>query len=269
MNSRYEVTPRDKKISSLAQPQRLKGRVAIVTGGSAGLGRSACLALAREGAFVVIVGRDRKRLAEVVGRVESECGSPALGLRLDVTREADMEEMAVKTLERFGCIDILIASAGILRAPNLGMKTLMQTPVTAWETLINTNLKGTFLSMRAVLPQMIRQRSGDILTLSSKSGVRGLAFDSAYCASKFGVIGLTESVAQEVQSQGVRVQTLLPGTFDTELWAQNNVMSRPKDLPPPVRVAELMIWMITLPRDACVAAPLIEPIRTVSMPSWS
>lgn len=256
-------------MSSLVQPRRLENRVAIVTGGSAGLGRSACLAFAREGASVVIVGRDRKRLAEVVSLIESEYGGHALGLPLDVTHEADMEEMAEKALERFGRIDILIASAGILRAPNLGMRTLMQTPLTAWETLINTNLKGMFLSMRAVLPQMIRQRSGDILTLSSKSGIKGLAFDSAYCASKFGVIGLTESVAQEVQSQGVRVQTLLPGTFDTELWAQNNVMSRPKDLPPPERVAEFMIWMVTLPRDTCVAAPLIEPTRTVPMPKWS
>lgn len=269
MNSQYEITPRDENMSSLDQPQRLKGRVAIVTGGSAGLGRCACLALAREGASVVVVGRDRKRLAEVADLIEGEYGGHAFWLQLDVTHEADMEEMAGKTLERFGRIDILIASAGVLRAPNLGMKTLMQTPVTAWETLINTNLKGTFLSMRAVLPHMVKQRSGDILTLSSKSGIKGLAFDSAYCASKFGVIGLTESVAQEVQPQGVRVQTLLPGTFDTELWAQNNVMSRPKDLPPPERVAEFIIWMVTLPRDTCVAAPLIEPAQTVPMPKWS
>ena len=226
------------------------------------------MTLAREGASVTVVGRDKKRLAEVSQQMKAQFGNDTLELQLDVLSEADMEEMTQKTLERFGHIDILISSAGILRPANLGMKTLAQTPLEAWNAVVDTNLKGLFLSMRSVLPQMIKQRSGDILSISSKSAVKGLAFDSAYCASKFGVLGLTESVAQEVQSYGVRVQTILPGTFDTDLWDQNSIMARPPNLPPPERVAELIVQMIALPRGSCLSAPLIEPLQTVARPDW-
>ncbi len=249
-------------------PQRLTGRTAIVTGGTAGLGRSVCMALAREGASIAVVGRDKSRLSEVRRLIEKQFGNDTLELQLDVLSEVDMEAMARKTLERFGAIDILVSSAGILRPTNLGMKTLAQTPLEAWDAVVNTNLKGLFLSMRSVLPQMIKQCSGDILSISSKSAVKGLAFDSAYCASKFGVVGLTEAVAQEVESYGIRVQTVLPGTFDTDLWDQNSIMTRPPNLPPPERVAELIIQMITLPRGCCLSAPLIEPVQTVAMPNW-
>ena len=226
------------------------------------------MTLAREGASVTVVGRDKKRLAEVSQQMKAQFGNDTLELQLDVLSEADMEKMTQKTLERFGHIDILVSSAGILRPANLGMKTLAQTPLEAWNAVVDTNLKGLFLSMRSVLPQMIKQRSGDILSISSKSAVKGLAFDSAYCASKFGVLGLTESVAQEVQSYGVRVQTILPGTFDTDLWDQNSVMARPPNLPPPERVAELIVQMIALPQGSCLSAPLIEPLQTVARPDW-
>lgn len=248
--------------------QRLKGKVAIVTGGSAGLGRSVCLTLAREGASVVIVGRKKTQLGEVGQSVREQHQSETLELQLDVLSEADMQAMSRSTIDRFGQIDILVSSAGILRPPGLGMKTLAQTPLEAWDAVVNTNLKGLFLGMRAVLPHMIKQRSGDIISISSKSAVKGLAFDSAYCASKSGMIGLTEAVAQEVQSSGVRVQTVLPGTFDTDLWDQNSVMARPTDLPPPQRVAELIVEMIAMPRDAYLSAPLLEPVQTVAMPDW-
>lgn len=249
-------------------PQRLKGKVAIVTGGSAGLGRSVCLALAREGASVVIVGRNKQRLAEVAQSIRKHFQTDTLELKLDVLNDSDMETMSQTTVERFGQLDILVSSAGILRPANLGMKTLAQTPVEAWDAVVNTNLKGLFLCLRSVIPQMLKQRSGDIISISSKSAIKGLAFDSAYCASKSGMIGLTEAVAQEVNSSGVRIQTLLPGTFDTDLWDQNSVMARPPNLPPPERVAEIVVQMISMPRDSYLSAPIVEPMQTIALPEW-
>ncbi|MEM7199499.1 MAG: SDR family oxidoreductase [Planctomycetota bacterium] len=247
-----------------SQRPRLTGSVAIVTGGTAGLGRAACEALAREGADVAIVGRNEERLAEVGQSVEA-AGRRALPLRLEVQREDHMAEMAQRTVEAFGRIDILITSAGLLRPPGTRrMEMMARTPKADWDTLVDINLTGTFLSVRAVLPQMLRQRHGDILTISSKSGRTGLAYDSAYCATKFAIIGLTESVAEEVRAQGVRAQCLLPGEFDTALWDQNPSFGRPEGLPPPDRVADLMLYMITLPRDTYLDAPLTEPLRPLN-----
>ena len=106
------------------------------------------MTLAREGASVTVVGRDKKRLAEVSQQMKAQFGNDTLELQLDVLSEADMEKMTQKTLERFGHIDILVSSAGILRPANLGMKTLAQTPLEAWNAVVDTNLKGLFLSMR-------------------------------------------------------------------------------------------------------------------------
>ena len=247
---------------------RLAGKVAIVTGGSAGLGRSICDSLSRQGASVAIVGRNRQRLTETGRSLRQKHAVDTLELQLDVLKESDMRAMADEVIQRFGKIDILVSSAGILRPPGLGMKTLAQTPVDAWDAIVNTNLRGLFLGMRAVLPAMMQQRCGDIVAISSKSAIKGLAFDCAYCASKSAIVGLTQAVAEEAQSAGVRVQTILPGTFDTDLWEQNSVMSRPPDLPPPERVAELVIKLVTMPRDACLLSPLVEPVKTVAMPNW-
>jgi NAD(P)-dependent dehydrogenase (short-subunit alcohol dehydrogenase family) len=250
---------------------RLLGQVAIVTGGSAGIGQETCFALARQGAHVVIVGRNRERLAETAART-GEAGAAhsvrALALALDVRSEPDMQEMAERTLEAFGKVDILISSAGILRASGAALRTVAQMPIRDWDEVLDINLRGTFLSNRAVLPAMVRQRKGDIVNLSSKSGKIGLAYDAPYCASKFAVIGLSESLAQEVGTYGVRVQVLLPGTFDTGVWSQTGPLPRPGDLPPATRVTDLILFMITLPPDARLVTPLIEPLAPYIGSGW-
>jgi NAD(P)-dependent dehydrogenase (short-subunit alcohol dehydrogenase family) len=172
-----------------------------------------------------------------------------------------MAEMASQTLERFGRIDHLIASAGILRVGGT-LKTTLETSLEEWQAVLQTNLTGTFLSNRAVLPSMIEQKQGDIINISSVSGRQGRAFDAAYCASKFGIIGLSESLAQEVSSYGIRVQTILPDAVDTPFWDQNgpNSIKAPLKLPPE-RVAELIVHLITLPRDTFMLNPVIAPFK--------
>jgi len=247
---------------------KLKERVAVVTGASGGIGRATCCALVREGAKVVAVGRDPTRLDETVEMIDSISPCSAFGLQLDVRSPSDMEDMVERTLERFGGLDILVASAGILRPPGRSFTPLWQMSVTDWDAVMKTNLRGTFLSNRAVLPQMIQQRGGDIVNVSSKSGRKGLAFDSAYCGSKCGIIGMTQALAKEAEPFGVRVQVVLPGTFDTALWDQNPAAPRPAGLPPPDRVAELIVAIVSLPNDVQVLAPLVEPLRTLEAASW-
>ncbi len=243
------------------QDGTLEGKVAIVTGGSIGIGLSTAVALARHGVRVVVVGRNNARLDEAQAEIGQKSGnSEILGLPLDVRRMSHMEQMARRTLDHFGRIDILVAAAGLLRAKGGFLRTVQQMSVEEWDEVIDTNLKGVFLSNRAVIPIMIQQRSGDIINLSSTSGRKGLAFDSAYCASKFGVIGLSEALAEELCQYGIRVQVLLPGAIETGMWGQNP-LPPPKDILKPDRVADIIVHMVTFPEDALLETPIVEPLK--------
>ncbi len=241
-----------------------EGKVVIVTGGSSGIGRAASLAFAAGGARVVVVGRDRDRIAETVRAVEvggiTPDGAP-LGLALDVCRPEEMERMVHLTLEAFGRIDVLVANAGTLRGAGGWPRRLVEMSVEEWDEVVGSNLTGVFLSNRAVLPVMIRQRSGDIINVSSTSGLKGLAYDSAYSASKFGVIGLTEAVAEEVRSYGVRVQVLLPGAVDTPMWRQQDAIPHLDTALPVERVADAIVHLAGLPRDAVYGKPPLTPFH--------
>jgi NAD(P)-dependent dehydrogenase (short-subunit alcohol dehydrogenase family) len=247
----------------------LDGKVAIVTGASAGIGKAIAETLAQQNTSIVIVGRTPQRVQEVAESLTA--AYPAcqiLGLPLDVAIARDMSEMADKTLARFGRIDILVASAGILRPskqPNITPMWQMNTE--AWDEVININLRGTFLSNRAVLPAMLQQGAGQIINIASKSALKGRAFDSAYCASKFGVIGLSQSLGEEVGPKGIRVQTVLPGAFESSIWSQNRSIPHPQGLPPVERVADLVLYLLTLPSDTICPQVVVEPIRA-KRPSW-
>lgn len=211
---------------------------------------------------VVLVDVNQDNLAKTVAEFK-DIGDPndILSLPLSVCNESDMTEMASQTVARFGRIDNLVASAGILR-PDKTLKTTLDTSLEEWQKVIQTNLTGTFLSDRAVLPTMIAQKQGDIINISSVSGRQGRAFDAAYCASKFGIIGLSESLAEEVSAYGIRVQTLLPDAVDTPLWEQNGPMgSKASFTLPPERVAECILSLLTLPRDAFLLNPVIAPFK--------
>jgi len=240
----------------------LAGRVAIVTGASSGIGRDTCLSLARAGAIPVLMGRDASRLAETAAAVVEAGAAAPLMLRLDVRAESDMLRMAAATLERHGRIDILVHAAGILRAAGTTLRTVAQLSPDEWDEVVDTNLRGTYFANRAVLPAMLRAGRGDILNLSSKSGRQGIAYDAPYCASKFGVIGFSEALAEEVASSGVRVQVLAPGRFATEVLRQTRPLPTPDGIPPGSRVADVILWMLTMPGDVRLSSPILEPVTT-------
>ncbi len=246
---------------------RLAGKVVIVTGGASGIGKAASFALASEGARVVAVDLDQARIDSIVTelaqeQMEFDKPQPHLGLALNVRFEEDMAKMASRTVDRFGRIDILVHCAGILRGRGSNPRFLHQVSVEEWEQVIDTNLKGTFLSNRAVLPFFIKQRKGHIINFSSTSGLRGRPFDSVYCASKFGVIGLTEAMAEEVRQYGIRVNVVLPDAIDTPIWDQNGPIRAPKDSLPPERVADLVVYLALLPEDTVLDNLVIRPFLT-------
>jgi NAD(P)-dependent dehydrogenase (short-subunit alcohol dehydrogenase family) len=236
----------------------MEGRSIIVTGASGGIGSACARRFVTRGARLTLVDRDQARLQSLASQWQT---ADVLALPFDVTSEGDMAAMAERTLERFGAIDALISAAGILRTsaqPRLAKDTSFE----EWRKIIDVNLTGTFLANRAVLPAMLEKRSGDIVNISSTSGRRGRAFDAAYSASKFGVVGFSESLADEVGRLGVRVQTLLPDAVDTPLWDQSGTASlKATEMLSPDRVAEFIEYLLTLPRDAFLLNPVLMPSR--------
>lgn len=243
--------------------KNLTDKVTIITGASSGIGKACANLLVSQGGKVVLVDINRVRLNETSEEIQKNTDNLAniFSLELNVCKEADMQEMADRTLAKFGRIDCLVASAGILRVGN-NLRTVTDTPLSEWEAIVQTNLTGTFLSNQAVLPAMTAQKEGDIVNISSVSGRQGRALDAAYCASKFGIIGFSESLAEEVSAYGIRVQTILPDAVDTPLWDQNGPQSmRANAALPPERVAQLILHLITLPRDAFMLNTVIAPFK--------
>ncbi len=190
---------------------RLEDKIAIVTGGGRGIGRATALAFARDGANVVVVARTRAQVEQVADEVAA-MGRQALALAVDVADAAAVEAMTRQVFDTFGRVDILVNGAGVIhRHP------VWEMPVAAWDEMIRVNLRGVFLCTKAVIEPMRGQGSGVIINISSGAGKRGSAGRCAYSASKFGVIGFTESVADEVWQDGIRVTVICPGFVRTEM----------------------------------------------------
>jgi 3-oxoacyl-[acyl-carrier protein] reductase len=190
----------------------LSGKVAIVTGGSRGIGRAVALMLGRQGADVAFIDRAACLVDDhTKGDVEA-MGRRSVCVGGDVTDPASCAETVEETLREFGRVDILVNNAGITR-DDLAMRM----SDAAWAEVINVNLTGSFYMARAVLRPMIRQRSGRIINMSSVSGQMGNAGQANYSASKAGLIGLTKALAREVASRGITVNAIAPGFVVTEL----------------------------------------------------
>ncbi|MFT9488133.1 MAG: 3-oxoacyl-[acyl-carrier-protein] reductase [Tepidibacillus sp.] len=192
----------------------LNSKVAIVTGASRGIGREIALALAEAGANVVINYMGNRERAEEVAELVKELGRVALVVQADVSNPDDVENMVNLTLTKFGKIDILVNNAGITR-DNL----IMRMKVEDWDTVIDTNLKSVFLLSKAVSRQMMKQREGRIINISSVVGVLGNPGQANYVAAKAGVIGLTKTLAREFASRGITVNAVAPGFIETDMTA--------------------------------------------------
>jgi 3-oxoacyl-[acyl-carrier protein] reductase len=192
--------------------KKLEGRIAVVTGAASGIGKGIAIAFAREGADIVVADKvDESRAAEVIHGIR-EHGREALFVHADVAAEASVDNMAALSLAHFGRVDILVNNAGIFTE-----SLLENMSVDAWDRVVNTNLRGTFLCTRALINQMLERGDGRIINIASQLGQVGGQSVSHYAASKAGIIGLTKSLAREVSRRGVLVNAIAPGPIETPL----------------------------------------------------
>jgi len=237
----------------------LSEKVAIVTGGGTGIGRGVALALAGDGARVVVCGRRVKRLEEVVEAIE-EKGGQALAVQADISIEGDVERLIENTLKKFGRVDILINNAAIA-----GGDFIHDHEFHDWDQTLAVNLRGPLLTCRAVLPSMRAQRGGHIVNISSESGLEYYQGDGAYGISKHALNALGEYIQRENQELGIRVNTICPGMVVTEMTQDSSGLDHSKCLYPE-DIADLVVWLLTRRQNIKIGTPIL--IQTMENP-WT
>lgn len=225
--------------------EQLQGKKALITGGSRGLGKAAALALAAEGVDIAITGRNEALLQQTVAEIEA-LGVKAVYSVFDVADFEAVKKGIAQINADFGQADILINNAGVA-----AFGSFLEMDPSKWEEILKVNVLGIYYVTHQVLPGMIAKNSGDIINVSSTAGLRGNAGTSAYSASKFGVIGLSESLTMEVRKHNIRVSTLMPSTIASDMSLSLNLTDgNPDKVLQPEDFAELIVAQLKLNRRA-------------------
>jgi NAD(P)-dependent dehydrogenase (short-subunit alcohol dehydrogenase family) len=251
-------------MSEVANDMRtLEGRIALVTGASSGLGRATAIAFARAGADVAIVARSEEELDSVRGEI-IKIGRRALALPVDLASVDDTTEAVRQSVEELGRVDVLVNAAGT-DTPG----TVEALDIEGWDRTLAVNLRAPFLLSKAAFPHMREAGGGTIINISSVAGKKGWANASAYCASKFGLTGFTEALADEGKEHGIRAIVLYPGAMATNWGAfspEERQGSELNEAPPtrvlqPERVADLIVWLAASPPEFVLTEGIVLPIE--------
>jgi NADP-dependent 3-hydroxy acid dehydrogenase YdfG len=240
----------------------LQGKVALITGASSGIGAATAVALAAEGATVVLGARRADRLGEVRNQIESDGGSASV-VELDVTSEAQCRAAVAHTLTEHGRLDIVINNAGLML-----LGPILDADTTDWRRMIETNVLGLMYVTHAALPSMVAQGSGDIVNISSVAGRVARLGSGAYNASKWAVNAFTESLRQEVTERGVRISVVEPGLVDTELRehiTHDGARKSAADFAASIRglhaddIARAVVYVVAQPDHVAINEVLVRP----------
>jgi len=233
--------------------QPLAGQVALVTGGSRGIGLAIAARLGEMGARVAIAARDEKRLREAATTLRSR-SLTVLPVPADVTDSSQVQHLVQTTRQELGEIEILVNNAGIgFFAP------AHELAEADWDRVMATNLKSAFLCSRAVVPQMIRRRRGHVINISSLAGKNAFAGGGVYCASKWGLLGLTYCMAEDLRSYGIRVSVICPGSVQTEF--SPHAGKDPGKMLQPEDVAHAVAMLVTQAPRSFISEVLLRPTQ--------
>ena len=226
----------------------IKGRVVLITGAGRGIGRALAHAFAAAGAKVALLGKTKKNLLEVQRELK-DSGAPTVVLAADVSDEGVVSRAVAATEQQLGPVDVLVNNAGIFAlAPVEKMDALV------FDRMLAVNLRGPFLMSRAVLPGMKSRKRGHIVNISSTAGRRGFAGGGAYCASKFGLVGLTEAMRYEARASNVRVTCVYPSTVNTDLVKKSGMDPASERAIQPEDVANAVVSLVAMDDRAMTTA---------------
>ena len=234
----------------------LSGTVAVVTGGGRGIGQAITNKLADMGATVVLTGRDDVRVKQIAADLSAR-GHKAEGIACDVADLASVDALGDRLRTTYGRVDILVNNAGIGGPPGL---LLHELPPDDWEAIFNTNLRGVYYMLRAVVPLMIAAGAGHVINISSLAGKNPLPRGAAYSASKWGLNGLTYGVAEELRGHNIRVSVICPGSVDTDFSPRRHGKDTEKMLKPD-DVAHAVAMLVTQEPQSFISEVLIRPTQ--------
>jgi len=230
----------------------ITGKKALITGGGRGLGKATAIAFAKEGINVVITGRNEQKLQETVNELKT-FGVDAIYEIFDIANPNEVKTGIGNIISKFGTIDILVNNAGIA-----AFGTFLEMETEKWVSMINTNVLGMYYVTKEVLPYMVNQNEGDIFNVASTAGLTGNAGTSAYSASKFAVIGMSESIMKEVRKNNIRVTTLTPSTIASDMSLELGITDgNPERVLQPEDFAELIVATLKFPRRALIKSASI------------
>lgn len=232
----------------------LAGKIAVVIGAGRGIGRATALTLASSGARVIVGARTASQLESVVAEIEG-CDGQAKAYPLDVTQGADVEAFASELRESLGRVDILVNSAGMAFIAPLETTTEVD-----WDRVIDTNLKGTYLCIHAMLDLLRASEGALVINIASKVGLTGHGMVTAYTAAKAGVIGFSRALAQELSAENIRVVAICPGPVDTPMRWEATPKMDPKQVISAETVAETILFLVTLSGRAVTGEIVLEAI---------
>jgi 3-oxoacyl-[acyl-carrier protein] reductase len=253
MTDQANVSPHESQSMNNARAAAVEGKVTLVTGASRGIGLAISGRLARMGAQVALCARDENKLGAIVRELERE-GHKAVAISADISQTSGVSSVIQRTEEALGPIEILVNNAGIgYSAP------VQEASEQKWDAVMDTNLKAVFLLSKAVAPGMIRLQRGHIVNIASLAGKSAFAGGSAYCASKWGLLGLTQCMAEDLRPYGIRVSAICPGSVDTEF--SPHAGKDPKKMLQPEDVAHAVEAIVTQEPQSFISEILLRPTQ--------